>query len=140
MVSPSDRAQHLKLVLLAPSGGGQQYVAAGSLGLDRLLESGAPWHSVSVPVVDEVRPLFGLALAAPQVQKKGCRLPAAGCPTNSACAPGLPCGAGGQARRPGGLHTELPGRRGTTASGAGRAKLSAAPLATRMHPLLCSLC
>lgn len=55
VVSPTGHSQHLKLVLLAPSEQGQQYVAAGSLGLDSLLESDTPRHRVSVPVVDEVR-------------------------------------------------------------------------------------
>lgn len=53
MVSPTGRSQHLKLVLFAPSGEGQQYVAAGSLGLDSLLGSDTPHQRVSVPVVDE---------------------------------------------------------------------------------------
>lgn len=74
-VGSCERPQHLKLVLYAPAGGGEpvsgggdggsegrEYVAAGSLGLDALLEahggscsSGRRQH-VSVPVVDEVRP------------------------------------------------------------------------------------
>lgn len=53
MVSPTGRSQHLKLVLFAPSEQGQQYVAAGSLGLDSLLGSDTPHQRVSVPVVDE---------------------------------------------------------------------------------------
>lgn len=56
---PSDRAQHLSLVLFRPAAdapGGHQYVAAGSLGLDPLLQMDSPSarHDVSVPVVDEV--------------------------------------------------------------------------------------
>ncbi|PSC69682.1 family inverse autotransporter domain-containing [Micractinium conductrix] len=74
VVEHSGRTQHLKLVLYRPaaegeagSGAGQlEYVAAGSLGLDRLLEEGqggggegggdgsVRQHRVSVPVVDEV--------------------------------------------------------------------------------------
>lgn len=53
VVSPTGRSQHLKLVLFAPSEQGQQYVAAGSLGLDSLLGSDTPHQRVSVPVVDE---------------------------------------------------------------------------------------
>ncbi|KAL4458340.1 hypothetical protein ABPG75_013205 [Micractinium tetrahymenae] len=66
------RPQHLKLVLYAPAGGrssappgsgepgvsgrGREYVAAGSLGLESLLEPGGRGgrQRVSVPVVDEV--------------------------------------------------------------------------------------
>jgi hypothetical protein len=54
VVSPTGRSQHLKLVLFAPSEHGQQYVAAGSLGLDSLLGSDTPHQRVTVPVVDEV--------------------------------------------------------------------------------------
>jgi len=53
VVSPTGRSQHLKLVLFAPSEQGQQYVAAGSLGLDSLLGSDTPHQRVTVPVVDE---------------------------------------------------------------------------------------
>ncbi|KAI7840205.1 hypothetical protein COHA_005987 [Chlorella ohadii] len=54
VVSPTGRSQHLKLVLFALSEQGQQYVAAGSLGLDSLLGSDTPHQRVTVPVVDEV--------------------------------------------------------------------------------------
>ena len=56
-LGPSDRAQHLSLVLFRPAAnapGGHQYVAAGSLGLEPLLEAPSARHEVSVPVVDEV--------------------------------------------------------------------------------------
>ena len=60
VVSPTGRSQHLKLVLFALSEQGQQYVAAGSLGLDSLLGSDTPHQRVTVPVVDEAS--FGCCL------------------------------------------------------------------------------